>query len=182
MMDKTFDPARIEARWSAAWEKAGAFKAGRVRVLVATDIASRGIDVDGITHVVNFDFPDQLEDYVHRIGRTGRAQATGKSVTFITSEDVPELRRLERLIGKPIPKPAKAEGFDYAEATRQAFAAPAPDSAPRPHHRGPGHGRREREQRAQPPRPGAWHGGRGGQPGPGSSGGQGGQRPRGRNR
>ena len=159
-----------------------AFKSGRVRVLVATDIASRGIDVDGITHVVNFDFPDQLEDYVHRIGRTGRAQATGKSVTFITSEDVPELRRLERLIGKPIPKPAKAEGFDYAEATRQAFAAPAPDSAPRPHHRGPGHGRREREQRAQPPRPGAWHGGRGGQPGPGSSGGQGGQRPRGRNR
>jgi ATP-dependent RNA helicase RhlE len=157
-----------------------AFKTGRVRVLVATDIASRGIDVDGITHVVNFDFPDQLEDYVHRIGRTGRAQATGNSVTFITAEDVPELRRLERLVGKPIPKPSKAEGFDYAEATRQAFAAPAPDAAPRPHHRGPGHNRREREQRSQPrARPGAWHGGR---PAQGGAGGQGDRRPRGRNR
>jgi ATP-dependent RNA helicase RhlE len=60
---------------------------------------------------------------VHRIGRTGRAQATGKSVTFITSEDLSELRRLERLIGKPIPRPGRAEGFDYAEATRKAFAA-----------------------------------------------------------
>ena len=54
-----------------------AFKNGEVRVLVATDIASRGIDVDGITHVINFDFPDQLEDYIHRIGRTGRALSTG---------------------------------------------------------------------------------------------------------
>lgn len=156
-----------------------AFKSGRMRVLVATDIASRGIDVDGITHVVNFDFPDQLEDYVHRIGRTGRAQASGKSVTFITGEDLSDLRRLERLIGKPIPRPGRPEGFDYAEATRAAFAAPPVDSAPRPHNRGPGHGRREREPQPRPARssgsgPGAWHGGRGdsggeGRPGPGGA-------------
>jgi ATP-dependent RNA helicase RhlE len=160
-----------------------AFKSGRTRVLVATDIASRGIDVDGISHVVNFDFPDQLEDYVHRIGRTGRAQATGKSVTFITSEDLPELRRLERLIGKPIPRPGRAEGFDYAEATRKAFAAPPTDTAPRPHHRGPGHNRRERDPRqaAPSPRPGSWHGGRPAQ-GDAPRGGQGGGQSRGRNR
>ena len=61
-----------------------AFKNNEIRVLVATDIASRGIDVDGISHVFNFDFPDQLEDYVHRIGRTGRALATGTAITFVT--------------------------------------------------------------------------------------------------
>ena len=165
------------------------FRSGRIRVLVATDIASRGIDVDGITHVVNFDFPDQLEDYVHRIGRTGRAQATGNSVTFLTSEDLPELRKLERLVGKPLPKACRAPGFDYEAATKQAFAAPAPDAAPRPHNRGPGHDRRQRESRPQAPRPGAWHGGRreGGGPGQPGSGGQGrpgpgGKRSWGRNR
>ena len=149
------------------------FKSGRARVLVATDIASRGIDVDGITHVVNFDFPDQLEDYVHRIGRTGRAKATGKAVTFITSEDKPELRRLERMVGKPLPPLTRPEGFDYEEATRQAFSQQSSDAAPAAprHMRGPGHGRREVErQREQerrgggeaprPHQPGQWHGGR----------------------
>ena len=61
------------------------FKSGAVRVLVATDIAARGIDVDGISHVVNFDFPMHPEDYVHRIGRTGRAQAIGDAISFVTS-------------------------------------------------------------------------------------------------
>ncbi len=88
------------------------FKSGHVRVLVATDIAARGIDVDGISHVVNYDFPMQSEDYVHRIGRTGRAHAVGDAVSFVTPEDYGELRSLERFIGRGIVR-KKAEGFNY---------------------------------------------------------------------
>ena len=78
------------------------FKAGAVRVLVATDIAARGIDVDGISHVVNYDFPMQSEDYVHRIGRTGRAHAIGDAISFITVDDRDGLRALEKFIGRGI--------------------------------------------------------------------------------
>ncbi len=88
------------------------FKSGAVRVLVATDIAARGIDVDGISHVVNYDFPMHSEDYVHRIGRTGRAHAIGDAISFITSEDQGPLRSLERFIGRGIVR-KRAEGFDY---------------------------------------------------------------------
>jgi ATP-dependent RNA helicase RhlE len=91
------------------------FKSGAVRVLVATDIAARGIDVDGISHVVNYDFPMHSEDYVHRIGRTGRAHAVGDAISFITPEDQGPLRSLERFIGRGIVR-KKAEGFDYNEA------------------------------------------------------------------
>src|SRR5256714_8327604 len=91
------------------------FKSGAVRVLVATDIAARGIDVDGISHVVNYDFPMQSEDYVHRIGRTGRAHAVGDAISFITPEDYAELRALERFICRGIVR-KKAEGFDYNAA------------------------------------------------------------------
>lgn len=88
------------------------FKACKVRVLVATDIAARGIDVDGISHVVNFDFPHVVEDYVHRIGRTGRAQAIGDALSFVSSDEMDDLRRLERFIGRGITR-KRAEGFDY---------------------------------------------------------------------
>jgi ATP-dependent RNA helicase RhlE len=88
------------------------FKSGAVRVLVATDIAARGIDVDGISHVVNYDFPMHSEDYVHRIGRTGRAHAIGDAISFVTPEDHGPLRSLERFIGRGIVR-KKAEGFDY---------------------------------------------------------------------
>jgi ATP-dependent RNA helicase RhlE len=98
------------------------FKSGAVRVLVATDIAARGIDVDGISHVVNYDFPMHAEDYVHRIGRTGRAHAVGDAISFVTSEDHAELRSLERFIGRGIVR-KKAEGFNYAAA------APTPNPA-----------------------------------------------------
>jgi len=91
------------------------FKSGAVRVLVATDIAARGIDVDGISHVVNYDFPMHSEDYVHRIGRTGRAHAVGDAISFVTPEDHGELRALERFIGRGIVR-KKAEGFNYAAA------------------------------------------------------------------
>jgi len=88
------------------------FKSGAVRVLVATDIAARGIDVDGISHVVNYDFPMHSEDYVHRIGRTGRAHAVGDAISFVTNEDHSALRSLERFIGRGIVR-KRAEGFDY---------------------------------------------------------------------
>jgi ATP-dependent RNA helicase RhlE len=94
------------------------FKSGAVRVLVATDVAARGIDVDGISHVVNYDFPMHAEDYVHRIGRTGRAHAVGDAISFITPEDHGPLRSLERFIGRGIVR-KRAEGFDY-----EAAAAP----------------------------------------------------------
>jgi ATP-dependent RNA helicase RhlE len=90
------------------------FKSGAVRVLVATDIAARGIDVDGISHVVNYDFPMHSEDYVHRIGRTGRAHAVGDAISFVTHEDQGELRALERFIGRGIVR-KKAEGFNYSQ-------------------------------------------------------------------
>jgi ATP-dependent RNA helicase RhlE len=86
------------------------FKSGDVRVLIATDIAARGIDVDGISHVINYDFPPQPEDYVHRIGRTGRAQAIGDAISFVTRDDEDNLRRLERFLGRGIAR-RKLEGF-----------------------------------------------------------------------
>jgi ATP-dependent RNA helicase RhlE len=92
------------------------FKSGAVRVLVATDIAARGIDVDGISHVVNYDFPMHPEDYVHRIGRTGRAQAVGDAISFVTPEDQTALRSLERFIGRGIVR-KRSEGFNYATST-----------------------------------------------------------------
>ena len=81
-----------------------AFRAGHVRVLVATDIAARGIDVEGISHVINYDFPMHAEDYVHRIGRTGRAEAAGDAISFVTNDDAPYVRGLEKMIGRQIPR------------------------------------------------------------------------------
>ncbi len=86
------------------------FKSGDVRVLIATDIAARGIDVDGISHVINFDFPPQPEDYVHRIGRTGRNQAIGDAISFVTHDDADSLKKLERFLGRGITR-KKLEGY-----------------------------------------------------------------------
>ncbi|HET7433584.1 MAG TPA: DEAD/DEAH box helicase [Thermoanaerobaculia bacterium] len=102
------------------------FRTGTVRVLVATDIAARGIDVEGISHVVNFDFPPQPEDYVHRIGRTGRAQAIGDAISFVTSDDAAALRALEKFISRGIPR-KKVENFDYtADDTLEPSALTRP--------------------------------------------------------
>ena len=79
------------------------FRAGTVAVLVATDLAARGIDVDGISHVFNFDLPNVPESYVHRIGRTGRAGASGRAIAFCDAEERPLLRDIERFVKKPIP-------------------------------------------------------------------------------
>ena len=88
------------------------FKSGKYEVLVATDIAARGLDVQGVTHVINYDVPQNAEDYVHRIGRTGRAQSEGDAFTLMTGEDVDEVRKIEDYLGKPVPK-VKLEGFEY---------------------------------------------------------------------
>jgi ATP-dependent RNA helicase RhlE len=88
------------------------FRNGKYEVMVATDIASRGIDVAGISHVINYDVPQHTEDYVHRIGRTGRAQAVGDAFTLMTAEEGPDVAAIERFIGQPIPR-VKLEGFPY---------------------------------------------------------------------
>jgi len=112
------------------------FKSGAVRVLVATDIAARGIDVDGISHVVNYDFPMHAEDYVHRIGRTGRAHAVGDAISFVTPEDHAELRTLERFIGRGIVR-KRAEGFNYSAAGQPQMEHPRHDRQPQPRSRQP---------------------------------------------
>jgi ATP-dependent RNA helicase RhlE len=89
-----------------------AFRRGRTRVLVATDIAARGIDVVGISHVINYDVPMQPEDYVHRIGRTGRATAVGQAFTLATSEDARMIRRIEEILGEKLER-RQVEGVDY---------------------------------------------------------------------
>jgi ATP-dependent RNA helicase RhlE len=91
------------------------FKSGKYEVMVATDIASRGLDIAGVSHVINYDVPEHSEDYVHRIGRTGRAHAIGDAISFITAEDQGALRSLERFIGRGIVR-KRAEGFDYNAA------------------------------------------------------------------
>jgi len=90
-----------------------AFKRGRTRVLVATDIAARGIDVEGISHVVNYDVPMQAEDYVHRIGRTGRAHAVGEAYTLVTPADERMVNRIEYVLKQKIQR-RKLDGIDYS--------------------------------------------------------------------
>src|SRR3954464_6195748 len=91
------------------------FKTGKVRVLVATDIAQRGLDISGITHVINYDVPQQAEDYVHRIGRTGRAAKEGDAFTFMAPDEISMVKQIERVIGQPIPR-ISVPGFDFGTA------------------------------------------------------------------
>lgn len=87
------------------------FKSGKIQVLVATDIAARGIDIDQLPHVVNFDLPDVPEDYVHRIGRTGRASATGQAVSLVCADEIKQLSDIERVIGELLDRKI-VEGFE----------------------------------------------------------------------
>jgi ATP-dependent RNA helicase RhlE len=92
------------------------FRDGHARVLVATDIASRGLDVDAVSHVINYDVPDVPENYVHRVGRTGRAGKHGKAITIVTPVDELSMRAIERLIGQPV-KRIVPEGFGGLQVT-----------------------------------------------------------------
>ena len=150
------------------------FKSGKYEVMVATDIAARGIDVAGVSHVINYDIPANPEDYVHRIGRTGRAAAVGDAFTLTTPEQAGEIRAIERFIGQKVPQ-LKLEGFNSAAPPSIGAAAPARYVDPR----------RAQQQRSspyqapQPPAPGGHghaprpaHPGHGGaQPAPRKSGG-----------
>jgi superfamily II DNA/RNA helicase len=82
-----------------------AFRAGKIDVLVATDVAARGLDVSGVTHVINYDCPEDPDTYTHRIGRTGRAGATGVAVTFVDWEDMPRWRLIDKSMGLDMPEP-----------------------------------------------------------------------------
>jgi ATP-dependent RNA helicase RhlE len=130
------------------------FKAGRHDVLVATDIAARGIDVVALGHVVNFDVPGASEDYIHRVGRTGRAELTGEAFTFVAPEDESGLRAIERALGKPLPRVLLPD-FDYrqkppeqAPEPRERQSPHARRPAPHPRH-APAHGRRPPARRGQ---------------------------------
>jgi ATP-dependent RNA helicase RhlE len=88
------------------------FRDGRYEVLVATDIAARGLDIANVSHVINFDVPQHPEDYVHRIGRTGRAEATGDAFTLMVAEDAKHVADIERFIGQKVER-KRLDGFDY---------------------------------------------------------------------
>jgi ATP-dependent RNA helicase RhlE len=88
------------------------FRDGSFQILVATDIAARGIDVSQISHVINYDIPDTAEAYIHRIGRTGRAARSGDAFTLVTGEDTAMVRAIEKVLGKPVER-CRLEGFDY---------------------------------------------------------------------
>ncbi|HMG12868.1 MAG TPA: DEAD/DEAH box helicase, partial [Gemmatimonadaceae bacterium] len=99
------------------------FKDGRFKVLVATDIAARGIDVEALSHVVNFDVPHVPEDYIHRVGRTARAELTGDACTFVAPEEETDLRQIEHAIGRRLPR-ITVPGFDYSKAPAEKFEVP----------------------------------------------------------
>ena len=93
------------------------FRSGRVKIMVATDIAARGIDVLGISHVINYDLPDTADAYTHRIGRTGRMTRTGQALSLVTQDDLPMMRTIERLIGQSIER-RQLPGFEFTLVER----------------------------------------------------------------
>ena len=124
------------------------FKQGKVRVLVATDIAARGLDIDQLPHVVNFDLPNVPEDYVHRIGRTGRAGHEGEAISLVSADEAKQLADIEKLLGRQLPR-EELEGYEASHVV--PYARPEPKSGNRP---GNGH------RKANGKRPGKRPGGR----------------------
>ena len=106
-------------------EALAGFKSGRYQVLVATDIAARGIDVTALGHVINFDVPGQAEDYIHRVGRTARAELTGSAFTLVAPEEEGSVRDIERAIGKRLPRVTLPD-FDYNARPVMNAARPEP--------------------------------------------------------
>jgi ATP-dependent RNA helicase RhlE len=120
-----FPAARIHGNRSQSQRTAAleGFKAGRHRLLVATDIVARGIDVEALGHVINFDVPADPEAYIHRVGRTARADATGDAFTFVSPEEEGDLRAIERAIGRSLPR-VTLPGFDYTKRSTERLEIP----------------------------------------------------------
>ena len=136
------------------------FKDGSINLLVASDVAARGLDIKGVSHVFNFDAPWHPDDYVHRIGRTGRAGATGRAFTFVTPDDAEAICNVEKLIGGAIPEFAMAG--DPREASADSLGTAAPVEPERKDRRGqkarapqqpPKKAARQRPGSIEPPRP-----------------------------
>jgi len=148
------------------------FKEGRYKVLVATDIAARGIDVEGLSHVINFDVPNVPEDYIHRVGRTARAGQSGEAITFVSPEEQGDLRAIERAVGKSLPKKMLA-GFDYQGGSAEKLEIPIAERiaeirARKAEERARAKAKAERKAQNQPAtgaRPAAASGGAGQRPG-----------------
>jgi ATP-dependent RNA helicase RhlE len=136
LRDHAFSAAEIHANRSLGQrrEALDGFKSGKYRVLVATDIAARGIDVTGITVVINFDLPDDADDYIHRIGRTGRAGREGKAISFATPDQTADIRNIERLVRLPLKRRAHAASVALSDSAHRPM---------RPHRRA----QQQREQR-----------------------------------
>lgn len=129
------------------------FRIGKVQVMVATDIAARGIDVAGLSHVINFDVPHIPEDYIHRVGRTARAGMVGDAFTFVSSAEEFDLRGIERHLGQKLPR-LQFAGFDYSEKKAEQLEIPlALRFAARAHGRRPAQGRNQPQPRSAAPRP-----------------------------
>jgi superfamily II DNA/RNA helicase len=133
---------------AARTETLARFKADELKLLVCSDVAARGLDIKGLSHVFNFDVPTHAEDYVHRIGRTGRAGQSGRAFMLVTSDDAKFLAAIEKLIGNPIPE-ATAEGFEAsAEESERPARAGFKDRRES--------GRQKRESRSGPDHSAAW--------------------------
>jgi ATP-dependent RNA helicase RhlE len=144
---------RSQGQRTAALE---GFKAGRHRILVATDIVARGIDVEELGHVINFDVPQDPDAYIHRVGRTARAEMTGDAFTLVAPDEEQDMRAIERVIGKPLPR-VTLPGFDYAKKTDERLEIPLRDrlaaarAARRPRRDGPKASARQPAGRGGPP-------------------------------
>lgn len=130
-----------------------AYRNSKIDILVATDVLSRGIDIDGIDLVINFEAPRDAEDYVHRIGRTARAERKGTALTLINHMDIPRLKRIEKLIGREVPKLALPPGLaeEPEQRSRQGSSSGGRSQAPR---RSGGEGPRKEGGQKQPYRGG----------------------------
>jgi ATP-dependent RNA helicase RhlE len=125
LVREKINAARIHGNRTQAQrtEALAGFKSGKYRVLVATDIAARGIDVEALRHVVNFDVPAVPDDYIHRVGRTGRAEATGDAFTFVSSQEEGDMRAIERVVGRALPRVTLPD-FDYRAKPQSKLEVP----------------------------------------------------------
>ena len=121
---------------NARQQALGAFKNGNLKVLIATDIAARGIDVAGLSHVINYDLPNEPEAYVHRIGRTGRAGLGGDAISFCCIDEMKDLAAIEKLIGRKIPRQESAWPMEVFTETVKQPRPPRPERVARVNMRG----------------------------------------------